>query len=314
VTEVLAVSKAKLALALGILSFLNGWAVPLVGAAHIFSSQPAQTVTRSPRPIRFRDEGPAGLIVSAWIKGTGPFAFAIDTGADVSIVSSRVAQSAGLAVTKSKRPIVAGLSNAPIPSNQEAVANELSLGTRDNFIPERPVVAIVPSLPGGIDGILNPADLFGSLAFSIDLSNRQLLVFDSKTNGLDLKRQPPEGAVVPWIRVEGSHRPFVRLGDGRLALIDTGSGFGLAVRDASGNGRNHSRRTSDLGGGSVQSRELRPTTISIGSLVLENIPTQVLVGAHSSTPVILGRQALHPFKITFDPVARLIAIEPVAGR
>ena len=307
-------SKAKLALALGILSFLNGWAVPLSGAAHISSSHATQTVTRWPRPIRFREEGPAGLIVSAWIKGAGPFAFAIDTGADVSIITSRVASSAGLAVTKSKRPIVAGLSNSPIASNQEAIATQLSLGTRDNFIPERPVLAIVASLPGRIDGVMNPADLFGSLTFSIDLPNHQLLVFDSKANGLESKRQPSEGAVVPWIRGEGSHRPIVRLSDGRLALLDTGSGFGLAVPEsASGAGRNHSRPTSDLGGGSVQSRELGPTTISIGSLVLENIPTQVLFGAHASTPVILGRRALQPFKITFDPVSRLIAIEPVGA-
>ena len=307
-------SKAKLALALGTLTFLNGWAVPLVGAAHVSSSQHFQ-VSRSLRPIRFRDEAGAGLVVNGWIAGSGPFAFAIDTGADVSIVSSRVAQNARLTVTRSKRPIVAGLSNAPIAANEEAVANDLSIGTRDNAVPERPLLAVVPSLPGGIDGILNPADLFGSRAYSIDLPNRQLLVFDSRADGLDLSRTPKDGAVVRWIRAAGSDRPFVRLGDGRLALVDTGSGFGLAVREGTvSNGRNHSRRTGDLGGGNVQSSELGPTTISIGDLVLENIPTQLLVGVPSSTPVILGRRALRPFKITFDPVARLIAIEPVRSQ
>jgi hypothetical protein len=310
---VLAVSKAKLALALGI-SFLNAWAVPLAGAAHISSSQHFQ-VSHSLRPIRFRDEGGAGLVVNGWLNGAGPFAFAIDTGADVSIVSSRVAQSAGLSVTKSKRPIVAGLSNAPIAANEEAFAKGLSIGSRDNTVPERPLLAVVPSLPGGIDGILNPSDVFGSLAYSIDLPNRQLLVFEPRTNGLEASRQPQDGAVVRWIREAGSNRPFVKLGDGRLALVDTGSGFGLAVREGtSSNGRNHSRRTSDLGGGDVQSRELGPTTVSIGPLVLENIPTQILLGVPASTPVILGRRALHPFKITFDPVARLIAIEPARGR
>jgi hypothetical protein len=312
---VLAVSKAKLALALGILSFLNGWAVPVIGTAHISFSQRAETVNHSLRPIRFRDEGGAGLVVNGWVNDAGPFAFAIDTGADVSIVSSRVAQSAGLIVKKSKRPIVGGLSNAPINANEEAFANNLAVGSRDNVVPQQALVAVAPSLPAGIDGILNPSDLFGSLAYSIDLPNHQLLVFDSKTNGLDLTRSPRDGAVVRWMKVTGSDRPFVRLGDGRLALIDTGSGFGLAVREGTlGNGRNHSRRTSDLSGGDIQSRELGPTTINIGSLVLENIPTQILVGVPSSTPVILGRRALRPFKITFDPVARLIAIESVQTR
>jgi len=306
------VSKAKLALALGTLTFLNGWAVPLLGTAHVSFSQRVQATNRSLRPIRFRDQGGAGLVVNTWVNGVGPFAFAIDTGADVSIVSSRVAQSAGLAVTKSRSKIVAGLSNALIAATEEAVAKDLSIGSRDNTVPEPTVLAVVPSLPSGIDGILNPGDLFGSLSYSIDLPNHQLLVFDSKTNGLDLTRTPPDGVVVRWIRVAGSNRPFVKLADGRLALVDTGSGFGLAVREgASSNGRNHSLRTSDLGGGNVQSRELGPTTVSIGALVLENIPTQTLLGVPASTPVILGRRALHPFKITFDPVARLIAIEPV---
>lgn len=307
-------SKAKLALALGI-SFLNGWAVPLAGTAHVSSSPRVHAASRSLRSIRFRDEAGAGLVVNGWINGAGPFAFAIDTGADVSLVSSRVAQSARLAVSKSKRPIVAGLSNAPIAANDEAFANDLSIGSRDNVVPERPLLAVVPSLPGGIDGILNPSDLFGSLAYSIDLPNRQLLVFDSRTIGLELSSQPRDGAVVRWIKVDGSDRPFVKLSDGRLALVDTGSSFGLAVREGTvSNGRNHTRRTGDLGGGDVQSRELGPTTISIGDLVLENIPTQMLLGVPASTPVILGRRALQPFKITFDPVARLIAIEPARDR
>jgi hypothetical protein len=98
-------------------------------------------------------------------------------------------------------------------------------------VPGKPVLAIVPMLPGGIDGILDPTNLFGGMAYSIDLPNHQLLVFDGATNGLDLTRIPKDGAVVRWVRESGSDRPFVRLGDGRLALLDTGSGFGLAVNE-----------------------------------------------------------------------------------
>jgi hypothetical protein len=36
----------------------------------------------------------------------------------------------------------------------------------------------------------------------------------------------------------------------------------------------------------------------------------VLSGVAPGTPIILGRRALFPFRITFDPVARLIAFEP----
>ena len=311
------VSKAKLALALCTLILQNIWAVPAAGTAHssLDSRTSAHTGERFPRPIRLREESSAGLLVTGWVNDAGPFKFVIDTGADVSIVSRAVAQAAGLHGTQMKRPVVAGLSNARIAASEEAISNNLALGTRDNAIPGKPLLAIAQSLPGEIDGVLNPSDLFGSFAYSIDFPNRQLLVFDSKINPLDFSRAPRDGAIVRWTRVAGSSRPFVRLGDGRLALVDTGSSFGLAVNETEiSKGRNHSRRSGDLGGGTVQSRELEPSTVSIGDLVLRNVPTQVLVGVSASTPVILGRRALHPFKITFDPVARLIAIEPVTTR
>jgi hypothetical protein len=43
---------------------------------------------------------------------------------------------------------------------------------------------------------------------------------------------------------------------------------------------------------------------------LRGVPTDLLIGVPSGTPLILGRRALDPFKITFDPAARLIAFEP----
>ena len=309
---------AKLALALGTLSFLNvGWAVPLMGAAHSFvrkqrsEPQKSTSTTAALAPIRLREDREAGLLVTGWINDAGPFTFAIDTGAGVSIITSRVATIAHLQITKSTRPLLGGLTTAPISSNEQAVPNRIALGQSSNAVPATPVLAIVSMLPGSIDGILDPTDLFDGMAYSIDLPNRQLLVFDSAMNGLDLKRIPKDGAVVRWMRQAGSHRPFVKLGDGRLALLDTGSGFGLAVNQPASDGKNHMRRgATDLGGGSVQSRPIAPTTVSIGDLVLRGVPTDVLIGVPAGTPLLLGRRALFPFKITFDPSSRLIAFEP----
>jgi hypothetical protein len=50
--------------------------------------------------------------------------------------------------------------------------------------------------------------------------------------------------------------------------------------------------------------------VSIGSLVLEKVPTDILIGAHEGAPVIIGRDALYPFRLTFDPASRLIEIAP----
>src|SRR5262249_49566744 len=104
-----------------------------------------------------------------------------------------------------------------------------------------------------------------------------------------------------------------RFEDGRLALIDTGSGFGLALNEpryASGSNHRRESSTRDLGGGMVQSRQVEPQTVSVGALVLRGVPTDVLTGVASGKPIIVGRRALFPFRITFDPLSRLISFEP----
>jgi len=118
---------------------------------------------------------------------------------------------------------------------------------------------------------------------------------------------------VKWVRSGNDDRPFVRLGDGRQALIDTGSGFGLAVSDGRVVGRNHNQQNQgirDLAGGSISARRVEPVTVSIGPLMLKSVPTDVLFGAPAGTPVIIGRDALYPFRLTFDPTTRLIEITP----
>jgi hypothetical protein len=301
------VSKAKLAIALITLSVATvAWAVPKAGIAHrILQPQSASSIV----PVRLRDERD-GLVANAWINGEGPFAFAIDTGAGVSLISRSVVDRARLRVNKSRRTLVGGLSTSPIASNQEASLSGLSLGTPGNRINTKAVAAVVANLPGSIDGILDPTDVFSPLGYSVDLPNRRLSVFDSSSQGLRLNQVPRDGAVVRWV---GKERPFVRLSDGRLALVDTGSGFGLALTDGRVVGRrSHAdvENRHDLGGGRVQSQEIEPQRVSIGALVLNGVPSDVLTGVAPGTPNILGRRALFPFKITFDPVARLISFEP----
>lgn len=305
-------SKAKLAIALITLSVATGaWAVPKAGIAHQLL-QPESQSAQSVLSVRLRD-GRDGLVANAWINGAGPFVFAIDTGAGVSLISLSIADRAGLQVTKSRRTLVGGLSTSPIASNQEARLFGLSLGTPNNRVNTKAVAAVVADLPGSIDGILDPTDVFSPLGYSVDLPNRELRVFDPALGGVRLNHVPRGGAVVRWVREAGNDRPFVRLGDGRLALIDTGSGFGLALTDGHVVGsRSHAdvENRHDLGGGRVQSQEIQPQRVSIGALVLNGVPADVLSGVAPGTPNILGRRALFPFKITFDPVARLISFEP----
>ena len=304
-------SKAKLAIALSTLVATVVWAVPAVGTAHqLLRSTSASSV----EPISLRNDEQHGLIAKGWVNGAGPFVFVIDTGAGASIVNRRVVAEARLAVTKARTPLVGGLSTSPIVSDQEARINGLALGKPGNRVPASITAAVVANLPQAIDGILDPTEVFSPFGYSVDLPNRELRLFDSSLN---VNQQPQDGAVVRWVREAGSHRPFVKLGDGRLVLVDTGSALGLALNEgrssqksAEARSRDNARISQDLGGGRVQSRRVAPQTVNIGALVLNGVPTDVLSGVAPGTPIILGRRALFPFRITFDPSSRLIAFEP----
>jgi len=298
------VSKARLAIALSTLSVvIVAWAVPIKGIAHqhVEPLRAADVVA----PIRLRDERGRGLLAQGWINGAGPFTFVIDTGAGVSLISRSVVDRARLSVAKSRRSLVGGFSTSPISSDQESRVSGLALGRAGNNVPGSFTAAVVNSLPGGIDGVLDPTDVFRPYGYSVDLPNNELRVFDTAAYRLRVTDVPKDGAVVRWV---GSDRPFVRLSDGRLALLDTGSALGLAVNQ--GSRMTGSKITHDLGGGSFNSRRIEPQTVSIGPLVLNKVPTDLLTGVAPGTPIILGRGALFPFKITFDPASKLIAFEP----
>ena len=289
------------------------WAASNAGAAHSSLRRAAGPLNPLlPHPARFRLEKETGLLVKIWLDGSGPYIFAIDTGAGLNVLTERVAGVSRLQVRTVRPTLVGGLSAARISSSREAVIGQLALGTRDNILPAQKTALIVPSLAPGVDGILDPTDSYAPLGYSIDISNELIEAVDPGV-GRSLRPDPAmEGAVVPWLRQDGSNRPFVRLGDGRVALLDTGSRFGLAVSErnavviSSKRSQANIDGVRDIGGGTIFSRRVMPTTISIGELVLRGIPTDVLSKVDTDAPVILGRDALYPFKITFDPRRRLI--------
>jgi hypothetical protein len=162
-----------------------------------------------------------------------------------------------------------------------------------------------------MDGILDPTDAYAPYGYVIDYPSKQIRVLDPRSTPLDQRRPPADGAIVRWYREANSHRPFVKLGDGRLALLDTGSDFGLAITQTGNTSKNHRQRgANDVGGGAIVATRVAPSTVNVGGLLLENVPTDVLNGTEKGAPVILGRDALYPFRLTFDPVRRLIEIVP----
>ena len=266
-----------------------------------------------PRPVGFHEVYGRGLLTSVWINSAGPFTFAIDTGAGATIVSPRVAAEANVSISSGPGPSLAGMSGATVAARYGSIQT-LAVGDQDNRLPAGSQVIVSNGLPRDLDGLLDPNDAFGSFGFVIDVPHQQLTAFDPRREPISARMQPPDGAVVDWLAEGGSHRPFVLLSTGERALIDTGSSLGFAVRDSGrfpGSSRGSTVR--DVGG-SVSYRRGAPQTISIGSLVLRNIPTDFVSGSAADAPVMLGLNALRPFRLAFDPLHKLIEIAPASAR
>jgi predicted aspartyl protease len=304
---------------------LMGWAAPaLAGAALSRLWQRAgagRGAAGLPEPVSFRESDGRGLLVRTWVNGAGPFAFALDTGAGATLLSSRAAGEARVEVEVGGSGVrLGGLSGATAGGAKKAFVRTLALGSRENTLPALGLFVVAPGLPDGVDGVLDPSEAFGTLGFVIDIPAGRLSFFDPRTQPLRAGAAPPEGAVVPWLTEGGARRPFVMLAEGRRALLDTGSGFGLAVDESAARrlgllvteGR-RGRGARDIAGGEVHARRVRAATVSVGPLVLRGVPTDLLVRAEKGAPVILGRDALRPFRLTFDPVNRLIMLDPREG-
>lgn len=317
---------------------LKTWAAPAKRAAHLYAADetsrgalpPARSNESGARPsaslrssqplpfaARFRRVEGRGLLINAWINEIGPYTLAIDTGAGATILSERVAQSAGVRTSGSRRMTIGGLSGARSGMGSEAKLRSLAIGDKNNYLPSQSTVVVTSSLPQGVDGVLDPTESYWPLGYVIDFPNGTISAFDPRTTPLSAEDVPAGGAVVPWIFDGATRRPFVRLEGGRKALIDTGSGFGLAMSEAEAQGlgvlpraRRSDAEVRDLGGGSISAHRIRPLTVHIGSMALRNVPTDLLYGVEAGAPILLGRDALYPFKLAFDPLNRLISITP----
>jgi predicted aspartyl protease len=311
------------------------WAVPLVGAAHLYAvretgrealnsanerdSRGAEALPARSLPFaaRFRLVEGRGLLVNAWINGAGPFKLAIDTGAGATVLSEQVAQAAHVGYATGRRTTIGGLSGQGTGMGREARLSSLAIGDKNNFLPAQASVVVTNSLPPGVDGLLDPTESYWPLGYTIDFPQATISAFDPRATPLRVTDAPAGGAVVPWLFVGAARRPFVSLDNGRRALVDTGSSFGLALGEMEAQSMGIIPRSSgrasevrDLGGGRVSSHRIAPVTVRIGSMSLRNVPTDLLYGAEAGAPIILGRDALSPFSLTFDPLNRLISIEP----
>lgn len=303
------------------------WAVVSLATAHSSTRAQASRIRQTlgggqsarslPAPVRFREESGRGLLVRAWVNGAGPYSFALDTGAGANIIAPHVASEANVSYLLSRPVPISGISGAGGGIGREAKIRTLALGDPNNQLPLHSDVLVTDSLPPDLDGVLDPSDSYYPLGYTIDLPAGTVSAFDPRTSPVRASDAPTGGTVVRWLTESGARRPFVQLDNGRRALLDTGSNFGLALHESAGaafgvrpeTGRDRAG-VRDLGRGHVAARRIAPITVQIGELVLRRIPTDMLYGAAVDAPIILGRDALRPFQLSFDPVNRLILIAP----
>jgi len=307
-------SRRRLLLAAALVAVTGVRAVSF-GAALFAAPAQQRTAARVnlPQPVRFREVKGRGLLVSVWLNSTGPFTFAIDTGAGTTLISPRVAGASRLKVRAAPGRSIAGLSGRGVAVD-EATIQTLAIGDRGNTFPGSIDAMVTSGLPTDIDGVLDPTQAFSPLGYVIDIPRLELSAFDPQATPLSTDNQPNQGAVVPWLRERQSRRPFVQLDNGDRALVDTGSSLGLAIRDSSSANHRNASLSRDVGGGQITARRVRPATVSIGALLLRNIPTDLISGAEADAPVLIGLSALRPFRLAFDPVHHLIEIAPVEPR
>jgi len=268
---------------------------------------PARTTpTTIPHSVSFRDVPGRGLLVRTWINGVGPFNFAIDTGAGATLLSPRVAEAAHVSRDSGRTSSVGGLTGATRTA-YHALIQSFAIGDMENQLPGSREVMITGGLPADLDGVLDPTEALSPLGYTIDIPGHEFVVFDANLAPLSKKQTAGEGTVVAWLREGQGRRPFVMLDNGDRALLDTGSSLGLAVPDRNADPRKPAHVARDVGGGQVSTRR-GSTSISIGSLTLQRIPTDFISGSEPDAPVLLGLAALRPFRLTFDPLHRLIEI------
>jgi len=303
----------------------GGSTIPMHITAQSSSVKGAATRVNAvvPCTVRFREVEGRGLLVKMWINRMGAYTFAIDTGAGATILSRRVAADAQVSVINSETFEIRGLSSADRTVGRKATLRELAIGDRHNRLTPGGAVIVVDELPPGIDGVLDPTEAFRPFGYVINISAGVLSAFDPSRSPLHIDGEAGDGVIVPWLRETRGRRPFVMIEGGRRALLDTGSGLGLAVSETAAralriavpvspdeSGRKDDSR--DFTGAAVRARRIRPATVFIGALALRHVPTDLLLGVEAETPILLGRDALRPFQITFDSVNRLIQLKPVS--
>jgi predicted aspartyl protease len=269
------------------------------------SPSPLPADPAQPEHIALENERNDRVTVPVTIKGTGPYQFMVDTGAQATVVSSALADRLGL--TERKQAMLVGL--ASTESVETAEIADFGLGSRQFDI------RVAPILPaenlGGADGILG-LDSLQDQRVLIDFVQNKILVADARTLGgnrgyeIIVKARRKLGQlIITNARVNGIDTDVIidtgsQGSVGNMALLDR-------LRQAAGLGQD---TMTDVNGKELTAAVKIGRTVQIDDITLNSIPILFAdappfkaLGLDRAPALILGINELKLFRrvaIDFD--------------
>ena len=256
--------------------------------------------------VRLHSAGENLVTVDVTVNSAGPFTFLLDTGANRSAVSQRVAVALQLPTIASTSVVSAGGHR----SHRVVRVQQLTLGS---VTKERLPVAILDDIElcavgGGIDGILGQ-DFLLDQNYTLDYEHRRL-VFERSTTaeapGTALAITATEGrwlATLPPRSAGGGLQFVPDSGASGLVLFDRGAGVSLPTRALDVDGA-----LTTLAG-RQSSRAVVIPRLTIGSIVIKNRPALVVERRDPDAPAGDGLLPLSMFaSVTFDASRRIMTV------
>lgn len=205
------------------------------------------------------------------INGQGPFRMILDTGANQSVITTRVADVLGLPLVPDTKVLLHGVTgSAVVPFVQLQ-----SMQTGD-LIQENIRVAVLGTVMGGADGILGSQG-FGGLRITVEFDRDRITIEQSRGQ----RARSTEGTIPATLRfgrllVVDGHVGRIRV----KAVIDTGAEVtlgNLALRDALIQRRGGKHEPDDavvvgLDESTQSGRYLRTPLIRLGDAEIDNVP------------------------------------------
>jgi hypothetical protein len=253
------------------------------------------------------------MTVAVNVNGTGPYRFVVDSGADTSVVGTRIASALKLA--PGGRVLLNGITDSSWVDR--VMVGQLELGPTSVQDLELPVLK---ELDIGAEGMIGLDAL---------VEQRLMLDFEKRTISVDDARQPApqmDGEIVVTARLKRGQLILTQVTAGRTqvdAVVDTGSEITIgntALRDKLAKrypGKIEKIQVAGVTGVITELELIRIPELKLGSVTLQNVPIAFadvtpfeVFGIDHKPSLLLGTDLMETFrKVSLDFHARKVRFQ-----